>query len=514
MVKEMRWGEDRNEPPPAVDPRSDAKVWPVRRILATRKATKSNHSATQYHVEWDTTWEELSTLQNHKSALEDFNNDENTKFTYTDAKGIEWTVLSDDGPLENDSESAKWEMWQAICRHVKTEVCKNWFMGMKDDRDPETGRKFSNRDFDISESEFRKAKKIANDQGKKLPTSALEILKYTYEQLDLGASTNSLLYGDIEVKFIGRIDYRNDKALEYAGKSIAVRETVGRIFAGAFDDIDENVFTRKADTYGRARGCRDEIQKLIGDAPYMFRPGSWVLLFALLIYGGDKLRELMKDEACLRTEANWNNYSREYSLQMYYEHINDNRPPHAIQETFLTLRTFFRELEPEKELNGRTKRQESRKSNRTHRTTGREEYSPENALLADNNENSMTSEVQTQDEIGLYDDLGWETDVSRNADEEDDHDVEIYASRDGSESPDLVSPTKLGPSRREMRVSYEAEIPTEASLLRHGTGDSYEYLVTGAPRLKRARDIILDAQNRTNTSSSKKARKVSKNRAK
>jgi hypothetical protein len=75
----------------------------------------------------------------------------------------------------------------------------------------------------------------------------------------------------------------------------------------------------------------------------MFRTGTWTQLFALLLLGSNNFEaELasvgieVKDDWCMR--------AKEYAMHMYYDWIVDDRPIHDIQETFLSLRDFFRGL--------------------------------------------------------------------------------------------------------------------------------------------------------------------------
>lgn len=97
---------------------------PVHRILASRRKP-GDPSVSEYKVQWDTSWEEASTIKGF--AVEDWNqaiNDDET-FVYLAQDGGEWEVLKDSHCLENDSEDSQWETWVAIRRKAIAETRKN-----------------------------------------------------------------------------------------------------------------------------------------------------------------------------------------------------------------------------------------------------------------------------------------------------------------------------------------------------------------------------------------------------
>ncbi|KAF2705486.1 hypothetical protein K504DRAFT_493935 [Pleomassaria siparia CBS 279.74] len=329
-------GDDRNETPQNV-PTKPNESWEIESIVASRMKD-SNPRIKEYKVKWHTSWEEASSLRKPHGgvAVEAFNATPD-RFDYIARDGRVWNVLPDSHSWQNDSDELQWEMWKAIRRNVIKDVKKDWFDDMDDG------------DFDWSITAQRDARRNAGKHGIDTPETPLDALKTAHAELRANPdlSDDDLLYGNVHVQFTGRFDTQSDPkgSVEKRG-TFTIGKAVRAITAGVFDDLAEDEFAR-AGAYDRLQVWKKTVRELIFVAPFMFRDGTWVQLFALLILEGDDFIAQL-NLAHIRTKADWNNYAREYGLQMYYDMIVDNRAPHDIQETFLNLHSYFTGLTPDK----------------------------------------------------------------------------------------------------------------------------------------------------------------------
>jgi hypothetical protein len=311
----------------------------VRRVVASRcKPTDS--SILEYKIQWETSWESASEIKG--SAVQEWQDalDGKETFTYRAQDGGKWTVLKDSHKRENDSEDLQWEMWLAIRRNVIAEVKKDWFSGIQ-----ETDFIFANDGEEI------KALCEAERHDLPQPTSALAVFQTAWQHLAQSShlQDSRIIYGDVEVLFIAELDpvcnNDSDAPHEMHRPALTVADTVQLLHDGPFDSLDEQAFNKSdgARSYDNFAHWCEVTKQLIRQVPYMFRTGTWTQLLALLLLGSNNFEaELasvgieVKDDWCMR--------AKEYAMHMYYDWIVDDRPIHDIQETFLSLRDFFRGL--------------------------------------------------------------------------------------------------------------------------------------------------------------------------
>jgi hypothetical protein len=319
----------------------------ARRILASRRKP-TDLSVVEYKIQWDTSWEPASTvkhtvLQTWKEAL-----DAQQTFTYKSQRGGNWTVLRDSHDSENDSEDMQWEMWLAIRRSVIEEAKQDWFAGM-----PELDLVFA------SDNERIKAMRYADENNLTEPTSALAICQAAWQALlhDPMLPETGIPYGDVKVFFVAQLDPAyNDKDVatsEMYRVSLNVAKTVGLIHSAPINDLDEQAFNRSCGADESLSHWQKVTKQLIQTAPFMFKTGTWMQLFASLIMGGDAFQAELAAVG-VEVQDDWCARAREYAMHMYYDQIFDDRSIHDIQETFLSLRDFFRELEPGKDADKKT----------------------------------------------------------------------------------------------------------------------------------------------------------------
>jgi hypothetical protein len=317
-------------------PGNHGNSWQIRRILASRRKP-SDPSVVEYKIQWDTSWEEASSIKG--LAVEEWTEaleDEGT-FTYLARDGSKWKVLKDETSGENDHEDTQWDMWIAIHRNVLEEVNKDWLTSMKMEA-------FQYAD----QKEARTATYLAAKHGIEEPSSALEALRVAlrdYEGLP-ELEDGDILYGNVRVVYMDVLDpwYENDSFSHRSARSIS--SIVRLLKPNPFSALDVTAFTHNYETYNAFTHWRATLCTLIHTTPFMFTSGTWMQLFALLLLGGDVLKaELGK--VGVMVQEDWPLRAREYAMHMYYEQVVDDRAPHDIQETYLCLREFFRELKPD-----------------------------------------------------------------------------------------------------------------------------------------------------------------------
>lgn len=323
--------------------------WPVRRILASRPDSR-DPSVTRYKVQWETSWEDSSSIQGPvveewQAALK---NDET--FPYLAKDGVKWTVLKDETRGENDHEDMQWDFWVAIHRNVMEEIQKDWFQDVKEDA-------FEFADGGegdmVARMGRRGSTRVLTTRSSIRPSlSALQTLRaaWQYSVDNPQVHDEDIPYCDMKVRYVGRLDPRH--AVVHGATrlrpALSVAHIIRTLQSHNIFALNVNTFTKSQDTYATYTHWRDTICTLIQNAPFIFRSGTWIQLLALLFLSGDMFRsELQK--VGVNVAEDWPSRAREYAIHMYYEKILDDRAPHDIQETFLCLREFFRNLKPDDE---------------------------------------------------------------------------------------------------------------------------------------------------------------------
>ncbi|KAF1964287.1 hypothetical protein BU23DRAFT_70103 [Bimuria novae-zelandiae CBS 107.79] len=313
--------------------------WSARRILAARPHP-SNPTGTQYKVQWETTWEDATDITGlaaveWKEAVHCGNT-----FQFQAQNGSEWTVLKDMTCLENDSEDSQWEMWKAIRRNAVQEVDKDWFARLSDEE----------YTFASAEDE-REVCEALKETWPEKGISTRNVLRAAWSRLnnDPNLQEADIPLGHIKVRFSGQLDpwVDEDEALEGSKKceraAYTVAEIVRAILPNPLDDLEDEAFS-KGDTHSNFSRWREVTRLLICKAPFLFKSGKWMQLFAFLMLGSEMLRETLVSIG-IKVQDDWCQRAKEYDMHMYYDCIVDDRPTHDIQETFIHLRDFFRELD-------------------------------------------------------------------------------------------------------------------------------------------------------------------------
>lgn len=330
---EERQGHNRS----AIAGSSGTSTRPIRRIIGSRQKP-GDPSTVEYKVQWDTSWEDSSTITGR--AIKEWNDAifEDQIFTYYAQDGSRWEVLQDSHATENDSEDLQWEMWTAIHRNAVEETETDWLTAMEAE------------DFAFTDVEDRtKAEQVAARYGMKRPGSALEVLQTAWNDVrDFPVQPDDgIVFGDVNVRFLGRLDRRyNDDNGGIQRPSVAVGNIICAVRSNPLGDLHENAFSQDHGTYENCERWRQVTRDLIRTAPFMFKKGTWMQLFAFLLLGSEAL-VVELESVGVRMKDGWTQHAREYAMHMYHDHIVDDRPIHDIQETFLNLREFFRDLEPD-----------------------------------------------------------------------------------------------------------------------------------------------------------------------
>lgn len=319
-------------------PGSNGAAWSVRRILASRRKP-SDSSVLEYKVQWDTSWEEASTIKG--LAVDEWNEelDNGRTFEFRDQNGQKWVALRDETGGENDHEDMQWDMWVAIHRNMTQEFVKDWLEGMG-----EMDWEYKNKEQE------RKVMLEAQRYRLREPNSVLDVLKRAWKDLSDNPELQDedIIFADIQIRYTDILDSDADprKDKPSSRPALPVSTIVRTLQNNPFLHFDVKTFTRDYDTFSAFAYYRSIICDLIHTTPFMFKAGTWMHLFALLLLGGEiMIAELAK--VGIIVEVDWVTRTREYDIQMYYEQVVDNRAPHDIQETYLCLREFFRELKPD-----------------------------------------------------------------------------------------------------------------------------------------------------------------------
>jgi len=319
----------------------------IHRITASRRKP-TDPSVLEYKIQWDTSWENASAVKG--AAVQDWQDalDDKETFTFKAQDGGKWTVLKDSHKRENDSEDLQWEMWLSIRRNVIEEANKDGFAGLL-----ELDFIFAN------DGEEMKALVEAEKNGLPQPTSALMVLQTAWQDHSQSSQLRGteMLYGDVKILFIAQLDpacnVDSGSSAEMYRPALTIADIVRHIHAGPFNDLDEQAFNQSDGTctYENFILWRKVTKHLIRQAPFIFRTGTWMQLFAHLLLGSE-IFEAELAAVGIEVQDDWCMRAREYAMHMYYDRIVDDRPIHDIQETFLSLRDFFRNLGPNKDHEG------------------------------------------------------------------------------------------------------------------------------------------------------------------
>ncbi|PVI05497.1 hypothetical protein DM02DRAFT_610519 [Periconia macrospinosa] len=317
-----------------VVPGNTGDSWPVRRIIASRQRP-GDPSVLEYKVQWETSWEEASTIVGPAVAYWKEAQRADETFVYRAKGGAKWTVLKDEAKDENDHEDMQWDMWVAIHRNVLAEIEKDWLDGLADD------------DFEFAESNGR----VALAPGRE-GLSALATLRTAWKDSRAHPHLldHEILYGDVKIRYIGQLDPRCEEAIRNPihRHALPICTIVRALQSHNLSDLDVNTFCRSKDAHTSCKYWCDILYKLIASAPFIFRSGTWIQLLALLLLSGDDFRNHLEGVG-VKVDEEWPSRAREYAMHMYYETIMDDRAPHDIQETFFCLREFFRNLTPDED---------------------------------------------------------------------------------------------------------------------------------------------------------------------
>ncbi|KAK7182442.1 hypothetical protein PSPO01_11440 [Paraphaeosphaeria sporulosa] len=317
--------------------------WSARRILASRQHP-FNPSKTLYKVQWKTTWEDASEVNGLVAAEWREALNEGSTFGFKARDGSEWIVLKDTTCLENDSEDSQWEMWRAIRRNAVKELEQDWAAGLKD-----------GEFIFASEEDTTRIKYILGERWSE-EMSATSILRATWAELhcDFGFTESDILLGDTKVRFIAQIDQYmiSEKEKNYSDQENRMAFSVADIFKtltpNPLQGLEDDAFSQ-GNVHSNYSQWFGALKALIRNAPFMFKGGTWLQFLAFLLLGSEAFRAELA-LAGIEVQEDWCQRAREYNIHMYYEQIVDDRSAHEIQETFLNLRDFFRDLQLNNEL--------------------------------------------------------------------------------------------------------------------------------------------------------------------
>lgn len=326
----------------------------ARRILASRPHP-SSPLKTQYKIQWETTWEDSSTITGLASVEWKEAVREGSTFDFKASDGSVWTVLKDATCLENDSDDSQWEMWRAIRRNAVQEVEKDWFGGLRED-----DYAFAN------EKAEREAREALGGRWEEEDICAKNVLRAAWSRGRYGSDvceTDALL-GGIKVRYLAQLDPWVDgdgdelaEDFHEGHRSVyTVEEIVCSIQPNPLENLGDETFSKGA-VYGNCVVWRKTLENMIRKTPFMFRSGTWMQLFAFLMLGSESFREILNSVG-IAVQDDWCQRAKEYDMHMYYDQIVDNRSPHDIQETFINLRDFFRDLKAERQETERRKQDE------------------------------------------------------------------------------------------------------------------------------------------------------------
>lgn len=210
-------------------------------------------------------------------------------------------------------------------------------------------------DFAFADEKERMwACQVAKEQQMREPGSAFKLLQTAWAQLinDPGLMDDEILFGDIRIRFTGQLDPRHDAEMEGSRtekRPVLYTANLARLlYSNPYDDLDEYAFSGDHGAYEHYVHWQDITKRLVHTVPFLFKSGTWMQLLALLFLGGKTLQSELLSVG-VDVGEDWSVRAREYAMHMYYDWIVDNRAIHDIQETFLNLRGFFRELEPDEE---------------------------------------------------------------------------------------------------------------------------------------------------------------------
>jgi len=231
-------------------------------------------------------------------------------------------------------------MWCAIRRDAIRELEKNWFAELEDD------------DF-LFTSEFDKARGqlLAGIDTDNSSITAVQALRYTWDLVNNNPNLTDTekSFEDVKVTYMAQLDHSTRKIKLNDRQKVRIGSIVSFLIPNPLSQLDTMAFIRNKDMYKNYTKRTNVIRSFVRTATFLFRTGTWMQLFALMLIGAELLQNDLKSVGIeVKTgDSSWTDRACEYDMHMYYERIVDNRAIHDIQETFLELRKFFRELRPE-----------------------------------------------------------------------------------------------------------------------------------------------------------------------
>jgi hypothetical protein len=186
--------------------------------------------------------------------------------------------------------------------------------------------------------------------------SAINVLQAVWTQVnnDPELLETNIPLGSTKLRFVAQLDPwmnvedGNEESSEDQLNEFSVADIVRVRIPNPLEGLDDDTFS-KGNVYSNYLQWCETLKSLIRSAPFMFKSGTWLQLLTLLVIGSENLRGELASVG-IKVRDDWCQRAREYDMHMYYEQIVDDRSVHEIQETFLNLRDFFRDLSSDKKM--------------------------------------------------------------------------------------------------------------------------------------------------------------------
>ncbi|KAF2029716.1 hypothetical protein EK21DRAFT_112587 [Setomelanomma holmii] len=314
----------------------------VRRILAERPTTgrvrKQRKAVTEFLVEWLPTWQLSTTLGKGKDSVEAEWRTLKTKRMTFDHEKV--TYLHDDNLTENDNARQHRAMAEFLFKKVRQElgIRKD---GSYADWDVEGG--FPLKEIiKTAEWEFAdadEAARAARLTGRNMNITAGMVLRRSLRYMRDGQDSR---FVDIRVRYLGQVD-SNIKSTTEGRPTRTTRQILQPMCDPIFKTLDP-------DNWEEEDVCKEDIAALVDliwdlteNAPFVFA-NDWLMFFSRLFLASGDIGDLLQDSG-VHLGENWQARTRDrFILKYRLANEDDDRTPHDIQETYLTLRDMIQDV--------------------------------------------------------------------------------------------------------------------------------------------------------------------------
>jgi hypothetical protein len=310
--------------------RSNEIKYPVRRFLAERTGVDGKQ---EYLVDWYPAWQPAAHLKDQALQKKEW---EANKEKHTFKMG-NTTVIKCANPTEDDSPRQTRLMLDAVLN-----ATKKWFGRPKMILANEL---FSEADWVFARGiDEEEAARRAGDMGKG-PRTAAQVMAETYlamhESPEESIDHMNLIYGDIQVRFLGQID-------KLLGNANLMRRKRGRVvgflrslFEPILRDMVPKEWKTNQDKHDKLKQLKEVADAITTKSTFLLKH-PWPLFFVRLFFMSDDLHKRLENKKVMLQpimKDDWHSRTRDLFLHTYIQAFKwEQRPVDCVERTYLECR--------------------------------------------------------------------------------------------------------------------------------------------------------------------------------